>query len=98
MLYRRMKRPRRQGEDAFDVVRTAGLDAKACLAKFREIAHVETMTWPEADRLAFDTTTSPGVQQQAEWNQARADFELVLMDVRPLAPEDVAKMREGERL
>jgi hypothetical protein len=95
MIYRRMRRPRPGGTDAFDCVRMAGLDAKACLAKFREIAKVDTLTWPEIERLAFDTTTRQGMQQQGLWDQTRADFGLVLADVATLTPADVGQIGGG---
>ena len=97
MLYRRMKRPRPEAQSAFDLVRQAGKDAAACLAKFREIAKVQSLTWPEIDRMAFDTTTRQGVQQQADWDQARADFQYALADVRTLTPEDCTAIN-AERL
>ena len=95
MIYRRLRRPRPAAQNVFDCVRQAGLDARGALTAFREFMKVDSLTWAEIERTAFDTTAQAGIQRQAEWNALRDTWGLVLADAQPLVPEDRAAMEDA---
>jgi hypothetical protein len=97
LIYRRVDRRRQRGENIFAAVRNAGLDARQVLQEFRALARVDTLTFPEIEALAFDTTARQGMQQQADWDALRERHRALLEDVKALPVSEVTAITSRSR-